>query len=77
MTVQSRLQARIDFEREMTEYYEAAGLDRQAERSRNLAAELADEAAELASADRQPGRELWAIGPCDRPEPEPEPEAEI
>lgn len=42
MTIQSRREARAAFEAEMTEYYEATGQDCLAERSRSLAAELAD-----------------------------------
>jgi hypothetical protein len=74
MTTQSRPQARIDFELEMAEYYEAAGLDRQAERSRSIAAEIAEAAA---YAERGAGPELGVPVSRDRPQPEPEPEAEI
>jgi hypothetical protein len=35
-------EARVDFELEMAEYYEAAGLDHYAERSRAIAAELTE-----------------------------------
>ena len=48
MTTQSRLQEQIDFEREMAEYYEEIGLDRLAARARDIAAEKASVAAELA-----------------------------
>jgi hypothetical protein len=72
MTTQSREQARIDFELEMAEYYQAAGLDRLAERSRDIAAEIAEAAT---YPDCGPG--LGGPVPRDRPEPEPEPEAEI
>jgi len=69
MTTQSRQQARIDFELEMAEYYEAAGLDRQAERSRSIAAEIAEAAA---YAKGGAGPELGRHVSRDRPQPEPE-----
>jgi hypothetical protein len=90
MTTQSRQQARVDFELEMAEYYEAAGLDRLAERSRDIAAEIAAETeaereAEAGLGHEYDGPELRAGTPeyeaqyaeyqAWAAQPEPEPEA--
>lgn len=72
MTRPSPYQARrIDFELEMAEYYEAAGNHRLAERSRHIAADVAEAAT-------HPDCGPFVGGPVlhGRPEPEPEAEAE-
>jgi hypothetical protein len=58
-------EARLAFELEMAEYYEAAGLDRYAERSRGIAAELAE------------AESYGDTGPYPVPALEAEPEAEL